>query len=210
MLIPFFRTLILYGAIILAVRMMGKRQVGEMQPTELVVTILVSAVASVPMQELDIPLSHGLVPVVTLIAAEVLLSVAELKWPALSRLLSGKPVPVIQNGRADRKALRSLRMSTDDLLEELRLAGVFDPRAVDFAQVETNGKLSVLEREEGPGPFWAVISDGRLQREGLAGSGRSRRWVEEALAQRGLRTEEVFLFCADKKGNMLIWKKEDC
>ena len=101
MLVPFFRTMILYVAIILAVRLMGKRQVGEMQPAELVITILVSAVASVPMQDLDIPLAHGLIPVFTLIAAEVLVSALSMKWLGLRRLLSGKPVPVIREGSID-------------------------------------------------------------------------------------------------------------
>lgn len=144
MLIPFLRTVILYLAIIVAVRLMGKRQVGEMQPAELVITILVSAVASVPMQDLDIPLAHGLVPVFTLIAAEVLVSALTLKCIPLRRLLSGKPVPVIRNGCIVQSALRKLRLSVDDLLEDLRLNGVFDLRQVAFAQIETNGQLSVL------------------------------------------------------------------
>ena len=111
MLIPFFRTLILYLCIILAVRLMGKRQVGEMQPAELVITILVSAVAAVPMQDLDIPLSHGLVPVFTLIAAEVLISVLTLKCVPLRKLLSGQPVPVIRDGTIDQRAMEQLRLS---------------------------------------------------------------------------------------------------
>ena len=146
MLIPFARTLILYLAIILALRLMGKRQVGEMQPSELVVTILVSAVASVPMQDIDIPLSHGLVPVLTLIAAEVLISALTLKNSRLRQLLAGKPVPVICGGKLEQSALKKLRLSTDDLLEDLRLNGIFDLRQVQFAQLETNGQLSVLLR----------------------------------------------------------------
>lgn len=210
MLIPFFRTLILYFCIVVAVRLMGKRQVGEMQPGELVITILVSAVASVPMQDMDIPLAHGLVPVFTLIAAEVLVSALTLKWVPLRRLLSGKPVAVIRDGRVDRKALKSLRMSLDDLLEDLRMEGVFDLRQVAFAQVETNGRLSVLRTDGGPGPFYLLVADGRPDEKALAQLGKTPDWLEKVLRAHGAhRSGEVFLFCADRAGNMIFLRKED-
>jgi len=208
MLIPFFRTLILYVCIILAVRLMGKRQVGEMQPGELVITILVSAVASVPMQDMDIPLAHGLVPVFTLIAAEVLVSALALKWVPLRRLLSGKPVAVIRDGRVDRRALKSLRMSLDDLLEDLRLEGVFDLRRVAFAQVETNGRLSVLQTDGGPGPFYLLVADGQPDEAALSQLGKSADWLETVLRAHGAdHIGEVFLFCADRAGNMIFLRK---
>lgn len=209
MLIPFFRTLILYLCIILAVRLMGKRQVGEMQPAELVITILVSAVASVPMQDLDIPLSHGLVPVFTLIAAEVLISVVSLKCVPLRKMLSGEPVPVIRDGVIDQQALRKLRLSLDDLLEDLRLEGVFDLRQVTFAQVETNGKLSVLQKDSHCGPFFTVVADGIFDGRSLSRAGKGREWMERVLRAGGVcRVEEVFLFCVDGHGNMILLKKE--
>ena len=223
MLIPFARTLILYLAIILALRLMGKRQVGEMQPSELVVTILVSAVASVPMQDIEIPLSHGLVPVLTLIAAEVLISALTLKSSRLRQLLSGKPVPVISGGRLDQNALKKLRLSTDDLLEDLRLSGVFDLRQVQFAQLETNGHLSVLLRSgDAPAtpaqlgqrvpqalPMRTLVADGALREEPLRQLGLSRDWLERILKAAGIRQlKEVFLFCADEKGDHFLIKKE--
>ena len=223
MLIPFARTLILYLAIILALRLMGKRQVGEMQPSELVVTILVSAVASVPMQDIDIPLSHGLIPVLTLIAAEVLISALTLKSSRLRQLLSGKPVPVISGGRLDQKALKKLRLSTDDLLEDLRLSGVFDLRQVQFAQLETNGQLSVLLRSgDAPAtpaqlgqrvpqalPMRTLVADGAMREEPLRQLGLSRDWLERILKAAGVRQlKEVFLFCADEKGDHFLIKKE--
>lgn len=223
MLIPFARTLILYLAIVLALRLMGKRQVGEMQPGELVVTILVSAVASVPMQDMDIPLSHGLVPVLTLIAAEVLISALTLKNSRLRLLLSGKPVPVVQNGVPDQKALKKLRLSTDDLLEDLRLGGVFDLRQVAFAQLETNGKLSILLRSEDAPitpfqlgtkvqreePFFTVISDGVLRQEALHQLGKSQSWLKNLLRMNGAESAgQVFLLCADRSGNFIFVKKE--
>ena len=224
MLIPFFRTLILYAAIILAVRLMGKRQVGEMQPAELVITMLVSAVASVPMQDLDIPLAHGLVPVFTLIAAEVLVSALSLKWPGLRQLLSGKPIPVIRKGAIDQQALRKLRLSVDDLLEDLRLNGVFDLRQVAFAQIETNGQLSVLlEVAESPvtarqmglrpaqsGPFYLLISDGKADLQALEQLGRSPKWLHSLLQANGAATpDDAFLLCVDRQGNCIFMHKED-
>ena len=221
MLIPFARTLILYLAIILALRLMGKRQVGEMQPSELVVTILVSAVASVPMQDIDIPLSHGLVPVLTLIAAEVLISALTLKSSRLRQLLSGKPVPVICSGRLDQNALKKLRLSTDDLLEDLRLNGSVDLR--QFAQLETNGQLSVLLRSgDAPAtpsqlgqkvsqalPMHTLVADGALREDSLRQLGQSRDWLERILKAGGIRTlAEVFLFCADENGDHFLIKKE--
>ena len=223
MLVPFFRTVILYVAIILAVRLMGKRQVGEMQPAELVITILVSAVASVPMQDLDIPLAHGLIPVFTLIAAEVLVSALSMKWLGLRRLLSGKPVPVIREGSIDQQALRKLRLSTDDLLEDLRLNGVFDLRQVAFGQIETNGQLSVLlQAADAPvtprqmglaparsGPFYVLISDGKTDLQALEQLGRSQKWLNSILQANGASDgKNVFLFCADQQGNQIFLRKE--
>ena len=204
------RTIILYLFIIVGIRLMGKRQVGEMQPGELVITILVSAVASVPMQDMDIPLAHGLVPVFTLIAAEVLVSALALKWVPLRRLLSGKPVAVIRDGRVDRRALKSLRMSLDDLLEDLRLESVFDLRRVAFAQVETNGRLSVLQTDGGPGPFYLLVADGRPDEAALSQLGKSADWLEAVLRAHGAdHIGEVFLFCADRAGNMIFLRKEE-
>ncbi|MEA5040376.1 MAG: DUF421 domain-containing protein [Clostridiaceae bacterium] len=220
---PFVRTLLLYLAIVVAVRLMGKRQVGEMQPTELVVTILVSAVASVPMQDIEIPLAHGIVPILTLIAAEVLLSALSLKSYRFRRLMTGKPVPVISCGQVDQKSLRKLRLSLDDLCEDLRLAGVFDLRQVKLAQVETNGRLSLLlETKDAPAtprvmglspvpeePFSILVSDGVLCETGLQQTEKTREWVLQIIKANGAAAlEQVFLLCANKRGDVIFSRKE--
>ena len=223
MLVPFLRTLILYIFIIVAIRLMGKRQVGEMQPAELVITILVSAVASVPMQDIDIPLAHGVVPILTLIGAEVIISAISLHNLPFRRLLSGKPVIIIEHGRLNQKALRQLRLSIDDVLEDLRLKDVFDLRDVRLAQIETNGQISVLL--EAPAqtatakmlslsptpqdPFHLVVSDGRFLPENLSAIGKSRKWLDSVMAANGARQfSDVFFLCADKNGNTIFAKKE--
>lgn len=223
MLVPFVRTLILYVFIILAVRLMGKRQVGEMQPTELVITILVSAVASVPMQDIDIPISHGLVPVLTLISAEVFISALSLKSNPFRKLLTGRPVPVIVDGHIDQKAMRQLRLNLDDITEDLRLAGVFDLRQVVFAQVETNGRLSILQntldlpltpRIAGldpvpEQPFFTVVSDGYLCNDGLRRAEKTEKWLQSIIKANGAEHyQEVFLLCTNQRGDIIFSRKE--
>ena len=223
MLIPFIRTLILYTLIIIAIRLMGKRQVGEMQPTELVVTILVSAVASVPMQDINIPLAHGVIPVLTLVGAEVLISVLSLKSLRFRRLLSGLPVIIIQNGEVDQKALKRLRLTLDDILEDLRLKDVYDLRDVRLAQIETNGQLSLLLRSnvqpvtakmlslspDEQQPFHLLVNDGVFLENNLTLVGQTRKWMDSILASNGVSDlSEVFFLCADKNGQTLFARKE--
>ena len=215
------RVLILYGLVILAIRLMGKRQVGEMQPSELVTTILISAVAAVPVQDLDIPLSHGVVPILALLACELLLSAAGLKSLRLRRLLTGNPVTVVRDGRLVQENMRRLRMSVDDVLEDLRLAGVWDHRTVALARVETNGRLSVLLRageqpltaaqaglKPPPPTLWyTLVSDGRVLWENLPHTGQSAAWLRRRIAQAG-GERAIFLLCCDQTGNLILEKKE--
>lgn len=223
MLVPFCRTILLYVFIIVAFRLMGKRQVAEMQATEFVITILISAVASVPMQDLDIPLLHGLTPIITLIAAEILLSVVSMGSVRVRRALSGSPVEIIRDGVIDQKALRQMRMTLDDLFESLRLKDVFNLQDVQSALVETNGQLSVLltpqaqaataqslGRQPRPSyPMEVLIADGVVSAQGLEKTGHSQKWMDTVLQNNGLRQPgQVFLLCADKPGNIILLKKE--
>ena len=223
MLVPFVRTILLYSVVAIAIRLMGKRQVGEMQPTELVITILVSAVASVPMQNLDIPLTYGIVPVFTLVLFEIFISFLALKLPKFKKLLTGKPVIVIKDGQLVQKALADTRFSIDDLFEELRLNGVFQLDSVRQAQIETNGQLSImLYDKEQPLTFKAlgiecpnspmlftVVTDGYVSQENLRKLGLDQAWLTDELSKRHLTTvKEVYLMIADKDKNTVIVKKE--
>ncbi len=223
MLVPFVRTLILYILIITAIRLMGKRQVGELQPGELVVTILVSAVASVPLQDVDIPLLHGIVPILTLMAAEVILSGICQNHIKFRRLLTGNPVLVIRDGRLLQPAIHQLRLSIDDILANLRLNGIFDLREIKRAQVETNGQISILLQDDKlpatrsdlglniapSGPFHTLISDGRIISENLQSLGRDDRWLQKVLDAQGVTSpKEVFFFCADPYGSSIFCRKE--
>lgn len=223
MLIPFVRTLILYIFVIVAIRMMGKRQVGEMQPTELVITILVSAVASVPMQNLDIPLSYGVVPILTLISAEIFVSFIALKIPRFREMLTGKPVIIIVDGVIDQKALKATRLSVEELQEDLRLKDVFDLASVRLARLETNGQLSVLlkDRNQPVTPeimgqkvkdspvYYTVIADGYVNRDAFDILGIDMNWVESEIKKNGIASiKDVFLMLCSTEKKAVIIKKE--
>ena len=148
MLIPLIRTLILYFLVVTAIRIMGKRQIGEMQPSELVVAIMISDLASIPMQEVNIPLVSGIVPVLTLLVAEVAMSYICLKSVKFRRLYTGEPSIIIYNGRVREKELKKLRFSLSDLIEQLRISGCNGIGDVQAAVLETNGQLSVFKKAQ--------------------------------------------------------------
>ncbi len=217
------RTVILYIVLTLAMRIMGKRQLGELQPTELVVTLLLSDLAAVPMQENGLPLFNGLLPILVLVALELLVSGWMLKWPKIARLVAGTPVPVIRDGRVDEGAMHKLRLTVDDLIESLRQQNVFDIRQVQYAVAETNGHISVYcyprfqaatagdvgcnPPDEGM-PV-VLVSDGQFSDWGLSLCGLDRAWVDTLLAQRRCSLEQVFLLTASKSGKayLLTWEQ---
>ncbi len=218
------RTLILYAIIIVAVRLMGKREIGQLQPTELVVMILMSELAAVPMQDFGIPLINGVVPIIILATAEIILSGLALKNLKMRKVFCGNPVQIIQNGIINQKNLWETRMSIDDLLEELRLKNVHNLCDVQYAQIETNGQLSIiltpLARPTTAGMLnlppeltsfaSTIISDGRLMQDNLNSSGRDINWVRQTLRNNNIANiEDVFLLSADQHENIICIKKEN-
>lgn len=216
------RTVIMYFFIMIAVRIMGKRQIGELQASDLVVTILISEIAAIPLQDLSAPLLSGITSIFTLVVLEVIISVLCLASVWLRNTVSGKAIIVVNNGNVDQKALKKLRMTVDDLLEALRLKNVFDLSEVQYAIVETNGQLSVLLRpsnrpatarllqKEPPdgGMMHLLISDGKLLREELKKSPLSREELDKELKQRKLRIKDVFILTVDDQKQPVIVKKE--
>ncbi len=203
MTISVIRTVILYLLLMAAMRLMGKRQLGELQPSELVVTLLLSDLAAVPMQENGLPLLNGVLPILVLISLELLLSGAMLKIPALSRLIGGNPVPIIRDGVMDAAALRKLRITVEDLNESLRQQDVFDIKRVQYAIAETNGHISAFCYPDEPADAAmavVVISDGSLCDWGLELCGLSEEAVERYLRRKRRRREDVFLLTATKDG----------
>lgn len=146
MAISFIRTIILYLFVILGLRIMGKRQVGEMQPSELVVAIMISDLATIPMQEVGIPLFSGIIPIFTLIIMEILLSQFSLKNKKFRRLMTGKPSVIIHNGKLLEHEMEKQRFNNDDLNEQLRIQGYTGIKDIHFAILETNGQLSIIPK----------------------------------------------------------------
>ena len=219
MAIGFLRSLILYGVVIFSVRLMGKRQIGELQPSELVITILISNIATLTIEETDSPMFAGLLPILALMCFEVLTSYFCLKSARLRRILSGSPKIIIRDGVIDQKVLEELRFSADDLMTALRGSGVFDVTEVQFAIVETTGSVSVYpkhanrpvtnvpEQDTGDPPD-VLISDGKLIPHGLAASGLDRAWIQRVLNRRQLKIQDVFLLAARGQQDYCLIEKE--
>ncbi len=168
MLILVIRTLILYATVIISMRIMGKRQIGELQPSELVVAIMISDLASVPMQAINIPLFSGIIPVLTLIVAEVMMSYFSVRNHRVRRLVSGEASVVIYNGHINEMELKKLRFNISDLLEELRLNNIFDISDVNVAIIETSGKLSVIPKNYARGVTVGDLNLRQAHYEGLS------------------------------------------
>lgn len=222
MIISIIRTLLLYCFIILAIRLMGKRQISDMQPSELVVTLVISDIASLPMQNTSQPLLSGIIPVIVLVALEILTSVFMMKSKRFRRVICGSPVVVISDGKLLQKEMRKLRLTTDDLFALLRQQNIFSPEDVQYCIVETNGTVSVLEKPEKRKPTAEdfkisipdskleamVISDGRLIETALPLCSQSKDSVENVLKKEKLRQSDVLIMTLDGLGNYNIILKE--
>ena len=217
------RTVILYILIIAGVRLMGKRQVGELEPSELVLSLIIADLASVPMQDYGIPLLTGVVPILTLLSVTMILSVLTMKSVRFRAILCGRPSMVIRNGMVDQREMAKNRLTVDELLEELRIQGYTDLSTVKYAILETNGQLSVLPYanqkpptarelkvavEEGGLPR-VVVSDGKLLERNLKALGHDRPWLDRQLSQRGCRDlSKVFLLLVDESDAVYFAEKD--
>ncbi len=222
MIVSIIRTMLLYGLILFSVRLMGKRQIAQMQTSELVVTLLMSNIATIPMQDMEQSLLSGMMPIMVLLVCEILLSYLMLRGSGFRRVICGKPVIVIDNGTIDQKAMKELRLSTEDLFEQLRQKDIFDLSEVAFAIVETNGTMSVMKKA-GYSPLCpealksgskekelmvAVISDGESAKGSMSYCGLSRKKLDSILKKEGVDIREVFIMTADKSGNYTLIRKD--
>lgn len=222
MILSYFRTIVLYLVLFFCIRLMGKRQVGQMEPSEFVVTMLVANLASIPMEEDGIPLFAGIVPMLTVLGMELVLSGATLRSIRLRKLLCGKPVILIENGRILQQNLRATRVTLDELTGHLREKDVLDIRAVQYAILETNGNLSVFPypaevpasaKESGVHPKdrflpVTVISDGQLLRQNLQYAAKDENWVHKVLGEYRSSIAGTWLLTVDKADNVVWLGKE--
>lgn len=218
-----FRTVIIFLTLLLLMRLLGKRQMGELELSELVVSILIADVASVPLQNPDLPLTSGLVPCAILFACEYLLSLLTMKSVTLRRCLCGRPCFLVINGVVQQRAMKKCRYTVDELTEELRGKNVGDIAAVQYAVLETDGTLNViLQPEKRPvtaqdlqlspdddGYGTMLIADGALLRRNLAACGKDEGWLRRELQKRGCaRWGQVYAFVLFESGKIFFAEKE--
>lgn len=223
MLVLVIRTFILYIIVVASMRVMGKRQIGEMQPSELVVAIMISDLASVPMQSIDLPLLSGIIPVLSLIVAEIIMSYLGLKSRFLRKIITGEPSVIIYNGHVNEGELKRLRFNMNDLLEQLRINNVPNIADVEFAMLETNGQISIIPKKEARNvtvkdlkitdakaellPFM-LISDGELVKNELKRCGHDITWLKSELRKRRIESiKDVFIASYDVTDGFYIQLK---
>lgn len=217
----FIRAIIIYIFLIAAIRLMGKRQIGELQPSELVITILLSEVASMPLEETTKPLIPSLITVFLLASLEVLSSDVSVKLPSIRKIIQGNPLLVIKNGKILQQNIKSVRYSIDDLNAALRLKDVFDINAVDFAYIETNGGLSVKLKKDYSPPTKndensqdgnipiLIVGDGKIIDREFNNCNMTKEKLFKHLNKHGFTVKEVFMMTADSTGNYNIIRKQE-
>ena len=217
------RTIILYIVVTLAIRLMGKRQIGDMQPNELVITLLISEIAAIPLQDSQQPISVGVAAILVLVFIEIIISILSMKSFFIRKLLNGKSVVIIKNGAIDQNAMRNVRMTVIDLIELLRDKDVFNISDVEYAILEVNGNLSVLLKKEVepvtpkdinlnpkqnalPLP---VISDGKIIPESLSALQLSKQQLLKLIKHNKVGPKQIFLMTLDRNGQYTIINKGD-
>lgn len=225
MITALFRTVILYLVLMIGLRLLGKRQIGDLEPSELVLTLIISDLASVPMQDYGTPLLNGVLPIITLLCLSLLLSFFSLKSIRFRAIVCGKPAIIIRDGEILQKSMAKNRLTLDELYEQLRSQGYSDLRTVKYAILETNGQLSILPytRESPLTPQGAqlnvvdrvtlpvlVINDGHVLGDNLSLLGHDHKWLAEQLRRRQLTSpKEVFLLSVDEAGTIICIAKEE-
>lgn len=223
MAVTLVRTLILYTIIILLIRLMGKRQIGELQPSELVITILLSEIASIPIQDNSVPILSSVAALCALVAFEIFSSAISLKSPKIRAYMQGHPVIVIRNGEIDYKALKKLRMTLNDLVCALRQKDVFDITQVSYAIFETNGKISILLKPEyrnstasdvnvypkDKGMPFAVICDGKVMEDVAGEAGCDVSKVKKIAISSNIPIEKILIMAVDSEGIAYLMRKDD-
>ena len=222
MLISYLRTAFLYLVLILSIRMMGKRQIGQMEASEFVVTMLVANLASIPMQDSAIPLYSGLLPILVVLGMELALSGLILRSVLIRRFFCGKPVILIDNGKVLPENLRKTRVTLDELTGHLRSKDVLDIQTVQFAILETDGSLSVFPYpKERPAPAKeagipteeqylpiTIIEDGHVSRDDLKKAGKDALWLEQTLQKYRTAAKDVLLLMVDGADHVIFLRKE--
>lgn len=222
MLITFIRTAILYFIVIISIRLMGKRQIGELQPYELVITLMLSDLASLPMQDTRLPLLLGIVPIITLLFVKILISEIQQHSRLFEKLLDGTPSIIISNGEINLEMMKKQRLTMNDILEELRSAGYLDISDIEYAIIETNGTISIIPKsacdtvkrkdlkiKESESKIPVVLLErGRLNKKALQGINKDEKWLDEKLKSLNYPPrDKLFLIMIDSNGKLFVQRK---
>lgn len=222
MFISFIRAIIMYITVVCAIKFMGKRQIGELETSELVITFMISDIASIPMQNSDQPILSGLIPIGVLTCLEVFISWIMMKSPRFRQIMCGKCVVIINDGKINQKELYKMRMNVFDLCENLRQMNVFSLDDVAYAIMETNGKLSVIKKSDKQPPSasdlgvktseanlnLAIVSDGKINEYSLSLCSLDEKWLNKTLKENKVKINEIFLMTANKSKKFNIVKKD--
>lgn len=223
MLTILFRTFVVYVILIATMRIMGKRQLGELEISELVTTLLISEIASLPIVDQDIPVLHAIIPLVTILTLEVILSVILLKIPRLKNLASARPSVLIRHGKIDQGEMRRIRISIDELISEIRQSGLGSIAQVDYAILEQNGKISIIPRKSAQPPDAAalgldpqengivhvLVADGVINQYNMKLFSFTDKRLEQELQKRRKKLADIFFLGIDDGGELYWIDKED-
>lgn len=218
----FIRTVLIYTILIISMRLMGKRQMGELEVSDLVTTLMVSEIAVTPIENTDIPVLYAVVPIITLLAIEVISSIILIKVPALKNVMAARPAILIRSGEIDQKELEKNRISLEELMCELRGANCTDPTRVAYAILEKSGKLTVIPKAEFSPPVASdlgmaptesgimhlLVIDGKICKNNLEKSGKSEEWLNKKLEELKEPIRSIYLFGVDDSDKLLYIRKE--
>lgn len=222
MLINFLRAIVLYIIVLIVMRLMGKREIGELQPFELAISIMIADLASIPMTESGIPISNGIIPILGLLVMHLFISMLNLKSNLAREIICGKPRILIYRGKIDEKALKKERFSINELQEKLRSNNIMNLGDVEFAILETSGEITVVQKPnkrnttpedfgivpEYEGISYDLIVDGKVMKDNLKKIGKNEEWLKKQIQKFKLRPNEVFIATIDGKGQFYCQEKE--
>ena len=208
MLSVFIKTIIIYVALTVTMKILGKRRIGELEADELVSTLLLSEIGAMPISNPDLPILHSIIPIIFICTLEVLLSILKTKWRTAKHILEGEPSYIIYKGRLLPAEISRLRISVNEILAEMRSQGIGSIDEVYYGIVEANGKLSLLSKEGKAELGHSIIIDGEVRENELKSSGRDMRWLEAELKRKNIKKEDVLLLSVKDSGEVHVVRKD--
>lgn len=222
MLVTFFRAIFLYVVVLIVMRLMGKREIGQLQPFELAISIMIADLASIPMADSGVPITNGIIPILGLLVMHLIISVINLKSIKARQIICGKPQILIYRGKIDEEALIKERFTINELEERLRGNNVMNLGDVEYAILETSGQVTVIQKPEKrttiPEDFnikpeyegipYDLVIDGKIMNENLIKIGKNQKWLQNQVEKFGFRPEDALIVTFDGKGQIFCQKKE--